>query len=75
MNQTLFGCKPEELPGGLGHAVENIHSVVHSGTHCDGNIWGLSIHGIETILKRLGQDTGIKCNAHSFRRGFVCNLH
>ena len=35
LNQTLFGCQPEELPNGLGHAVENIHSVVHSGTHCD----------------------------------------
>ena len=43
--------------------------------HTDGNIWGLTKHGIETVLKRLGQDTGIKCNAHSFRRGFACNLH
>ena len=32
-------------------------------------------HGIQTMLQRLGQDTGIKCNAHSFRRGFcVHNL-
>jgi len=43
--------------------------------HTEGNIWGLTKHGIETVLKRLGQDTGIKCNAHSFRRGFACNLH
>jgi site-specific recombinase XerC len=27
-------------------------------------------HGIQTMLQRLGQATGIKCNAHSFRRGF-----
>jgi len=26
--------------------------------------------GIQTMLERLGQSTGIKCNAHSFRRGF-----
>ena len=26
--------------------------------------------GIQTMLQRLGQVTGIKCNAHSFRRGF-----
>ncbi len=26
--------------------------------------------GIQTMLLRLGQVTGIKCNAHSFRRGF-----
>ncbi|MFC1900538.1 tyrosine-type recombinase/integrase [Chloroflexota bacterium] len=23
----------------------------------------------------LAKETGIPCNAHSFRRGFVCNLH
>ncbi|MFC1994480.1 tyrosine-type recombinase/integrase, partial [Chloroflexota bacterium] len=27
-------------------------------------------HGIQTMLQRLGQATGIRCNAHSFRRGF-----
>jgi len=27
-------------------------------------------HGIQTMLQRLGQATGIQCNAHSFRRGF-----
>ena len=26
--------------------------------------------GIVTMLKRLGKETGIKCNPHSFRRGF-----
>ena len=32
-------------------------------------------YGIQTMLRRLSEDTGIKCNAHSFRRGFACNLH
>jgi integrase len=27
-------------------------------------------HGIQSILRRLGQATGIHCNPHSFRRGF-----
>ena len=27
-------------------------------------------NGIQTVLKRLGKATGIKCNPHSFRRGF-----
>ena len=31
---------------------------------------GITPHGIQTMLQRLGQATGIKCNAHSFRRGF-----
>jgi len=46
-----------------------------SENHTPGNIWGLGTHGIETMLKRLGRDTGIPCNPHSFRRGFACNLH
>jgi site-specific recombinase XerD len=31
---------------------------------------GITPRGIQTMLLRLGQATGIKCNAHSFRRGF-----
>ena len=31
---------------------------------------GVTPHGIQTMLHRLGQATDIKCNAHSFRRGF-----
>lgn len=27
-------------------------------------------HGIQTMLQRLGQATGMRCNAHSFRQGF-----
>ena len=30
----------------------------------------ITSYGIQTMLKRLGITTGIKCNAHSFRRGF-----
>jgi len=30
----------------------------------------ITTRGIQTMLHRLGQVTGIKCNAHSFRRGF-----
>ena len=31
---------------------------------------GMTPNGIQTMLRRLGETTGIKCNAHSFRRGF-----
>ena len=31
---------------------------------------GITSRGIRTMLQRLGQTTGIHCNAHSFRRGF-----
>jgi site-specific recombinase XerD len=31
---------------------------------------GITRDGIQTMLQRLGKATGIKCNPHSFRRGF-----
>jgi integrase/recombinase XerC/integrase/recombinase XerD len=30
----------------------------------------MTAEGVRTMLRRLGQATGIKCNPHSFRRGF-----
>jgi site-specific recombinase XerD len=30
----------------------------------------ITSHGIQTMLQRLKEATGIKCNAYSFRRGF-----
>jgi len=35
---------------------------------------GISARGIQTMLQRLGKATGIKCNPHSFRRGFAVHL-
>ena len=32
---------------------------------------GMTADGIQTMLQRLGKETGIKCNPHSFRRGFA----
>ena len=43
--------------------------------HNQGNIWDVNRYGIQTMLRRLGNRIGIRCNAHSFRRGFACNLH
>jgi integrase len=39
------------------------------------NIFGTKPRGVQDMLSRLTATTGIKCNAHSFRRGFACNLH
>ena len=38
------------------------------------NIWGIDRGGIQVMLKRLHQATGITCNPHSFRRAFACIL-
>ncbi|MFC1905839.1 tyrosine-type recombinase/integrase [Chloroflexota bacterium] len=40
----------------------------------DGNIWGIDRDGVQVMLKRLHQATGITCNPHSFRRAFACIL-
>ena len=40
----------------------------------DGNIWGIDRAGIQVMLKRLHEATGITCNPHSFRRAFASIL-
>jgi integrase len=39
-----------------------------------GPIWGIDKSGIVSMLRRLEKETGIKCNAHTFRRGFASIL-
>jgi site-specific recombinase XerD len=39
-----------------------------------GNFWGIDRAGIQMMLKRLHQATGITCNPHSFRRAFATIL-
>ncbi|MFC2021925.1 tyrosine-type recombinase/integrase [Chloroflexota bacterium] len=39
-----------------------------------GNIWDINRDGIQVMLKRLHQATGIICNPHSFRRAFASIL-
>jgi len=38
-------------------------------------IWHLQARGIQIMLHRLGQKTGLPCNPHTFRRTFASNLH
>jgi len=39
-----------------------------------GCIWGINKSGIVSMLRRLERSSGIKCNAHTFRRGFASIL-
>jgi len=39
-----------------------------------GSLFGLGSGGIKTMLRRLEEKTGVKCNAHTFRRGFATEL-
>jgi integrase/recombinase XerC/integrase/recombinase XerD len=43
--------------------------------HAVGTIWGINQNGVQKVFRTLWLTTGIKCNPHSFRRGFACNLH
>jgi len=38
-------------------------------------VFNIKPRGIQDMLTRLSQLVGFPCNAHSFRRGFACNLH
>lgn len=51
-----------------------MHEILGSNGN-NGCVWGINSRGISIMLERLGNCTGIKCNPHSFRRGFACNLH
>ena len=39
------------------------------------NVWGLRKRGIQIMLYRLRERTGLPCNPHAFRRTFASNLH
>ena len=44
------------------------------GERADGKLFDLKYEGVAKLLQRLGRQTGIHCNAHSFRRGFATEL-
>jgi site-specific recombinase XerD len=44
-------------------------------SHSSDNLFGMKPRGIQDMLTRLSKEVGFQCNAHSFRRGFACNLH
>ncbi len=59
----VFGAKTSEL---LSEHIREAHPT--------GLLFGINSEGIKTMLRRLEGKTGIKCNAHSFRRGFATEL-
>ena len=52
-----------------------LKSFLNINGHRRGSIWGINQFGVQKMLRTLGYSTGIKCNPHSFRRGFACHLH
>ena len=59
----IFGSRTQEL---LEKYVEEYQP--------EGSLFGLTSYGIQSMLFKLEKKTGIKCNAHSFRRMFAVEL-
>jgi len=47
----------------------------YSGHNGHDTLFGMQPRGVQDMLARLSKVVGFPCNAHSFRRGFACNLH
>lgn len=55
-------------------AEQSVHAQIIPEHAHRGSLFGLRSAGLRMMLKRLGDRTGIKCNAHAFRRGFAVEL-
>jgi integrase len=43
--------------------------------HSPNSLFGMKPGSVQDMLSRLSREVDFPCNAHSFRRGFACNLH
>ena len=58
----------------FGATTANLLTLHLQEAEADASLFGLTSVGVRKMLQRLEQNTGIKCNAHSFRRGFATEL-
>ena len=70
----VFGKGGKEALAPFGNLSEKYLRLWLEGRVSNGSIWGLNRWGIESMLKRLGEQTGLSCNPHVFRRTFACLL-
>ncbi len=75
-NRTIkvLGKGRKEAYAAFGDLSENYLKAWFGQYQPNGNIWDLSEWGIASMLRRLKKDTGLPCNAHTFRRTFACLL-
>jgi integrase len=75
-NRTIWiiGKGRKEAAAPFGPLTEHYLQAWLNEYEADGNIWGLNTWGISSMLRRLGQVTGLPCNPHTFRRTFACLL-
>ena len=67
------GNKQRKVP--FTHKTKNLLQEWLSKFDYNPNIWDINYSGIQTMLKRLANRTGLPCNPHTFRRTFASNLH
>jgi len=59
----------------FGHNTRNLlQGYLASDPPMEQGLFGLTASSVQVMLKRLGRETGIKCNPHSFRRFFATEL-
>ena len=58
----------------FGQRTESLLKQWLSTYNANGHLWDINSNGVNTVLRRLMRDTGLPCNAHTFRRTFASIL-
>jgi integrase/recombinase XerD len=72
---TIIGKGNKQRKAPFTKRTETLLKKVVSDNRKGSGIWQLEPRGIEIMLKKLGDETGLICNPHTFRRTFASNLH
>ena len=72
---TIWGKGSKQRKAPFTKGTSHLLKQVISKNGKDSNIWHIEPHGIQLMLQKLKQRTGLPCNPHTFRRTFASNLH
>jgi len=72
---TIWGKGDKQRKAPFNKRTANLLKQLGSNEDSEDNIWHMKPWGIVSMLSRLEEQTGLKCNPHTFRRTFASNLH
>ena len=72
---TIWGKGDKQRKAPFNKRTANLLKQLGSNDDSESNIWHMKPWGIVSMLSRLEEQTGLKCNPHTFRRTFASNLH
>ena len=72
---TIWGKGSKQRKAPFTNKTAQLLRQVVSQNGTEPNIWHIEPHGIQLMLQKLNQKTGLSCNPHTFRRTFASNLH